>query len=71
MQVKFEWFDDEGTTHNMYVSMGQGKLLIPLGVGNQWLLNNHSLLRISVLQDDKEVEIPEIKTIQFLKLREI
>ena len=29
MQVKFEWFDDEGTTHNMYVSMGQGKLLIP------------------------------------------
>ncbi len=71
MQVKIEWFDDDNNPHCMYANMGQGKLLIPLGAGRQWLLNNHSKLKISVLQDGEKIKTPDIAKIQFLKLREV
>ncbi|MGN0018728.1 MAG: hypothetical protein ACI37S_06785 [Candidatus Gastranaerophilaceae bacterium] len=71
MKIKLEWKDNESKLHYMYANMGQGKLLIPLGAGNKWILNNHSQLKISVLKDEKQIAVPEVKKIEFLKLREV
>ena len=52
--------------------MNNGKLLIPLGSGRRWLLNNHSILNI-VIQNEagQTIEWPGIDDIKFLKLREV
>ena len=71
MQVKLEWFDENQNKYSMPVSMGQGKLLIPLGAGDKWLLHNHNYLNISVFQDGKEVPIPQVENVTFLKLRKV
>lgn len=71
MQVNIIWFDDKGDSHNMICTMSEGKLLIPLGAGNKWLLNEHSSMRIVVMQDGQEIEMPAIDKIEYLKLQEI
>ena len=71
MQVNIEWSDNEGNVHNMITNMGKGKLLIPLGSGYHWLLNNHSYLRITVLSDGEKIELPRVNKFEFYKLREI
>ena len=38
----------------MNCSLGRGKLLIPLGAGCNWLLNDHSGLKISITDGDHQ-----------------
>lgn len=71
MQVHIIWFDDKGDSHNMICTMSEGKLLIPLGAGNQWLLNEHASMRLVVMQDGQEIEMPAIDKIEYWKLQEI
>lgn len=54
----------------MDCDMGQGKLLIPLGAGRQWLLNEHSYLNIYACRGDDIIDLPEVAEVKFLKLRE-
>ncbi len=70
MYVETLWADDKGETHYMDCDMGQGKLLIPLGAGRQWLLNEHSYLNIYVCRGDDIIDLPEVAEVKFLKLRE-
>lgn len=69
-KVKVEWLDDSEQMHFILCDFEQGKLLIPLGAGRNWLLDSHSYINIKVLQDNQETVIPKIKDIKFLKLRE-
>ncbi len=71
IQVKFEWLDDDLQEHFMFADMGKGKLLIPLGAGNRWLLDKHSVINIKLIQNKQEINIPNIKNVEFLKLREV
>lgn len=70
MQVAVSWEDGEGQEHSMYCAMQQGKLLVPLGAGEKWLLHPHTDLRISVTRDGQQLEVPQIAEIRFFKLRE-
>ena len=70
MYVETLWADDKGETHYMDCDMGQGKLLIPLGAGRQWLLNEHSYLNIYACRGDDIIDLPEVAEVKFLKLRE-
>ena len=71
MNVIFKWMDDMGIEHSMGCSMDAGKLLLPLGGGRGWLLNNHSDLRITVMQEDQITAVPEIADLRLLKVREV
>ncbi len=68
--VKVEWTDNDGNTHSMESNMGKGKLLIPLGAGSRWLLDDHNEIRVSVRKDGNEDIVPEISECRLLKLRE-
>ena len=70
MTLQLRWSDDNGEIHTMNCNMGKGKLLIPVGGGWKWLLNQHEYVSISVYQDGQEIEAPEIINARFLKLRE-
>ncbi len=70
MQVAVSWEDGEGQEHSMHCAMQQGKLLVPLGAGEKWLLHPHTDLRISVTRDGQQSEVPKIAELRFLKLRE-
>ena len=70
MQVAVSWEDGEGQEHSMHCAMQQGKLLVPLGAGEKWLLHPHTDLRISVTRDGQQSEVPKIAKLRFLKLRE-
>lgn len=69
--VTLSWTDESGTPHSMNCRMDQGRLLIPLGGGRGWLLNKHSNIVISVMHGTEIVEVPEIRKIEMLKLREV
>lgn len=71
MTVAVSWTGDGGEVDTMECSMCQGKLLIPIGAGRDWLLHEHEKLEVSVLQDGEKIEMPEIREVRFLKLREI
>lgn len=71
LQIIITWFDEMGMGHNMYCNMHQGKLLIPLGAGAKWLLNNHNDIFISVFKNGVEIQTPEIIEVECLKLRHI
>ncbi len=71
MTVRFEWKDDNGKTCAIVCDMSEGKLLIPLGAGRNWLLNKHNSITVKTYQDGKEIETPEIVNVRPLKLREI
>lgn len=68
--VTVSWTDDKGSQYSMNCSMGEGRLLIPLGGGRGWLLNEHSNIMINVVSDGQEIAVP-IHTIRFLKLQEV
>lgn len=70
MLVCISWLDGNGEGHALYCAMSQGKLMIPLGAGVKWLLHPHTQIQVSVMQDGQEISLPQIKEIQFLKLRE-
>jgi hypothetical protein len=69
--VTINWLDDEGESHSEMCLLSKGKLLVPLGSGSEWLLNNHNTISIVLQEDGEVVSVPEIKTAKFLKLREI
>lgn len=71
MMVVVSWLDEVGNTHSMNCSMGQGKLLIPIGSGRGWLLNEHSEITITVKQGEETITVPDITSVRMLKLREV
>lgn len=71
MVVVISWTDESGAEHSMNCRMDQGKLLIPLGGGRGWLLNEHANISITVKQGEEIIPVPEITDVQLLKLREV
>lgn len=70
--VAVYWNGEDGNTYSMNCDLSHGKLLIPLGSGRCWLLNDHTELSIALLNENGEtVRVPEIADIEFLKLREV
>ena len=66
------WSGEDGVSHSMNCAMSHGKLLVPLGSGRGWLLNKHVYLNISVQDaEGRVIEFPELKSVEFLKLREV
>lgn len=72
IRVAVSWVDEDWNDYSMRCLMSHGKLLLPLGEGSGWLLNKHSGIHISVLDENNEpITVPEIVDVEFLKLREI
>lgn len=69
--IVVNWTDEDGNGYCMRCEIGRGKLLIPLGVGEKWLLHDHDSITVSVEQDGIQTEMPEIGDVRFLKLREL
>ena len=69
--VVVSWSDEDGGVYSMRCAMGKGKLLIPLGSGVRWLLQDHDSLTVTVEQDGVQTEVPEIGEVRLLKLKEI
>lgn len=67
MCISWKSEDDEDCSVECLVQRGQ--LLIPLGAGRKWLLNNHNVLRIQMFKDGLPIEIPKILEIKMLKLQ--
>ncbi|MBR4706914.1 MAG: hypothetical protein IKP29_02530 [Pseudobutyrivibrio sp.] len=70
-EVYVYWTADDGVDHLMRAYLDEGKLLMPLGAGQGWLLNRHSSIKITMAENDEFVSVPDIKEIRLLKLREI
>ena len=51
LQVEISYWDDDNLEHKIYCDMERGKLLIPIGMGEGWLLDSHRQMTIKVLQD--------------------
>ena len=51
----------------MNCNMGRGKLLIPLGSGRDWLLNNHNSLTFTITKGGKTLPVPNVKKVEMLK----
>ncbi len=71
LAVTVSWNSESGEVFSTTCNMDEGKLLIPLGAARGWLLNQHSEISISAAQDEEPIELPEIKDIKMLKLREV
>ncbi|MBP5608438.1 MAG: hypothetical protein J6X66_09265 [Lachnospiraceae bacterium] len=69
--VIISWVDDDGTSHDMNCSFGQGKLLIPLGSGSGWLLNSHGNISIRAGYYEEQTALETITKCRLLKLREV
>lgn len=69
--VQVIWYDDNETEHVIYCSFVNGKLLIPLGAGSNWLLNKHSDIYINIFGKAGDDFDPYIEEIELLKLREL
>ena len=67
--VYVSWTDEQGNESYMYAYFEKGNLIIPLGAGKGWLANNHSSLKIYVVENDSVISLPEVNNIVFLKLR--
>ena len=66
------WTDDNGGEHDMSCVLFRGKLLIPLGGGSGWLLNDHDRISLKMADDEgNTLEIPGLENVRFLKLRDI
>lgn len=70
LSVNVFWYDNNGDSHNMLCNLGERKLLIPLGAGSQWLLNEHNGIAVQLFDNGVQTELPGLKEIRFLKLRE-
>lgn len=71
VSVHVSWEDDIGNSHSLNCDMCQGKLLIPVGSGRGWLLNEHSEIAISVKKGEQTIDVPQIVSVKMLKLREV
>lgn len=71
MKVVITITDDIGEEHSMTCRMDEGKLLIPIGACSGWLFDTHSSFKVTVIQDDSVIEMPQIKKIRLLKIREV
>lgn len=71
VEINIFWFNDAGEKYNLTCNLDEGRLLIPIGTGTGWLLNNHSELSITATVNGESIELPNINTIKFLKLREV
>ena len=71
MSVHVVWSDENGAEYSISCLMQEGRLLIPLGAGRNWLLQDHVGLRIEVTQNWKPAAMPEITGIRLLKLRAV
>lgn len=69
--IRVSWLDDQSREHAFQMDFGQGKLLIPLGAGMGWLLNQHDRISITCLKDGKPIPIQRVNHIEFLKLRTV
>lgn len=69
--VCITWFDDNGDSHGIRCRIEKGKLLVPLGCGVKYLLNEHDQLVITADHNGERVGVPSIKQIQLLKLQEV
>jgi hypothetical protein len=69
--VVVSWTDDYGDEHQISCDLDEGKLLIPLGAGRGWLLNSHDEVTITVMQDENNIDVPKIKNIRMMKVREV
>ena len=69
--VTILWSDDGGNRRSMFCALGRGKLLIPLGSGCNWLLNQHDGVSITMRDGEETIEIPDISEVKLLKVREV
>ncbi len=65
------YYDDEGQRHTVHCWFGHGKLLVNLGAGMKYLLNNHRTIELSVSKNGETLPLPSIQSLQFLKCRQI
>lgn len=70
VKVVLTYTDDAGESHIAKASLHKGKLLIPLGACDGWLLDHHSSIELHMEQDSVVVDMPEIVDVRLLKLRE-
>ena len=70
-RIVVSWSDEEGKTYEISAELGNGRLLMPLGAGDGWLLNKHKFINLSIVKDNKNIEFPQIKKLEFLKLKEV
>lgn len=71
MQIFVHFYDENDARHCVSANYGNGKLLINLGVGMKYLLENHTKLEISVCKNGLPVALPDLKEVKFLKCRQI
>lgn len=70
-RVEISWTDESGENHKLFSGMDKGKLLIALGTSPRWLLEHHTSLQIRVTDNALPADLPPVKKIEFLKLREV
>lgn len=70
-RVTISWYDDNGALQSMDCKFDEGKLLIPIGAGMGWLLNNHDSITLTITNNEEICTLYDINSIRFLKLREV
>ena len=72
IQVIVSWKGKDNIARNMTFNIGHGKLLIPLGVNPDWLLNEHNEISIGINFVDESLsnEKITINNVKFLKLKQ-
>ena len=71
VQVYVHFYDENNQRHVVRSNFCKGRLLINLGVGSKWLLEEHSRLEILMQKGGETVKMPAVKEAQFLKCRTI
>lgn len=70
--VKISWNGENGEECSVNCEMNNGKLLVPLGSGQDWLLYPHDSLNISLFTELGECDyVPEVTDVKLLKLRSV
>lgn len=68
--VRISWLDENLCECSVNCEMNNGKLLIPLGSGTDWLLYPHDSLNVSLFTSSGELDyVPELQSVKLLKLR--
>lgn len=70
-KIVLTWQDAYGESCSIRCDLSRGKLLIPLGAGKNWLLNDHDKISVSAEMDGTVIATPEITSARLLKLREV
>ena len=69
VSVEVTWVSEDNVPSKMTCNMCKGKLLIPLGSGSGWLMDEHDGIDICVIKGGKVERLPEVKECRFLKIR--